>query len=130
LLESDFGKGASKKLVVVATTRCFMLTIEDDVLREFEVWFESEAMGDPSYFAGVTPQQLISRAAAISDKCVDELLNLSRRGVGMRDWITINLVQLDSGNQFPTVRRKGGDDDRGFSPALNAEMRKRHGSGE
>ena len=54
-----------------------MLTIEDDVLREFEAWFESEAMGDRSYFASVTPQQLISRAAAISDNCVDELLNLS-----------------------------------------------------
>ncbi len=26
---------------------------------------------------------------------------------------------------FPTVRRVGGDHDRGFSPALNAEMRHR-----
>ena len=94
------------------------------------LFFESEAQADPDYFADVTPRQLISRAMAVSDKCADELLNLSERGVGLRDWIIANLVQLDSGYQFPTVRRKGGDDDRGFSPALNAEMRKRHGSGE
>jgi hypothetical protein len=106
------------------------MLIDNDVLREFEAFFESEAQADPDYFATVTPQQLISRAMAVSDKCVDELLNLSRRGTGLRDWIIVNLVQLDSGNQFPTVRRKGGDDDRGFSPALNAEMRKRHGCGE
>src|SRR5258706_4418038 len=129
-LESACEKEHRRILWVIAATRCSMLTIEYEVLREFEVWFESEAMGDSSYFANVTTKQLISRAGAISDKCVDELLTLSRRGVGLRDWITVNLVQRDSGNQFPPVRRKGGDDDRGFSPALNAEMRKRHGSGE
>ncbi len=107
-----------------------MLTITDDVLKEFEAFFESAARTDPDYFAAVTPQQLISRAGEVSDRCIDELLNLSIRGIGLREWIVLNLVQLDFGNQFPTVRRKGGDDDRGFSPALNAEMRKRHGSGE
>lgn len=107
-----------------------MRRIASDVLWEFETWFDSEAATDSSYFAGITPQQLIEHAAAVDHKCLDDLLNLPRGRTALREWIAINLVQLDSGNPFPTMRRKGGDHDRGFSPALNAEMKQRYGSGE
>lgn len=103
--------------------------ISPDVLQEFEVWYRAQTSDDPD-FAGVTAQRLISRAEAQSKKCLDELLNLPGGNSSLREWVGINFVQLDSGNQFPTVRRKGGDDDRGFSPALNEEMRKRRAKDE
>lgn len=100
------------------------MDISPDVLEEFEAWYTMQTSDDPD-FAGITARQIISRAEAQSQKCLDELLNLPTGDSNLREWLGINFVQLDSGNQFPTVRRKGGDDDRGFSPALNEEMRKR-----
>ena len=62
-----------------------------------------------------------SGLVSLDARPVPRLERFNSSSTHLRDWIIVNLVQLDSGNQFPTVRRKGGDDDRGFSPALNAE---------
>jgi hypothetical protein len=95
------------------------MDISPDMLEEFNAWYKTQTSDDPD-FAGITARQVISRAEAQGQKCLDELLNST-----LREWLGINFVQLDTGNQFPTVRRKGGDDDRGFAPALNEEMRRR-----
>jgi len=105
------------------------MDISPDVLQEFKVWYKAQTSDDPD-FAGISALQIISRAEAQSQKCLDELLNLPGGNSNLREWVGINFVQLDRGNQFPTVRRKGGDDDRAFSPALNEEMRKRRAQKE
>ena len=105
------------------------MDIAPDVLKEFEVWYAAQTIDDPD-FAELSAIHIIRRAQAQSDKCLDELLNLPTGSMNLREWIGINFAQLDSGNQFPTVRRKGGDDDRGFSAALNEQMRRRRANEE
>jgi len=100
--------------------------IDADVLQPFIAWLMEETHGDPSF--GVTALSLISAAKGVSQRCLDDLLNLPNGNFTLREWVGINLVQLDRGNPFPTGRRVGGGEGRGFSPALNAEMRKLHGS--
>lgn len=92
-----------------------------DVYKEFEEWYTEDTAGDPD-FALTTAQHWL--AIADSKGLLDDMLTLKKRGMSMREWVSIKLYA--QGNPFPDVRRKGGDHDRGFSPALNKEMRDRH----
>lgn len=96
---------------------------DEDIFAEFKAWYEEDTAGDPD-FIGRTAQQWINFAEYHNR--LQELLSLRERGMSMREWYSINFVASSISNPFPDVRRKGGDHDRGFTPVLNAEMRKRH----
>jgi hypothetical protein len=100
--------------------------IDPETFREFEAWFNREV--EHSDFAGETAQSVLDWAE--KNGFLDEVLTLCKTDG--------HLSQLDSSltshsaefGTFPSVRRVGGDHDRGFSPALNREMRRRAPSDE
>jgi hypothetical protein len=81
-----------------------------------------ETDGD-SYFEGDTPDNAIEWARSAG--CLDELLTLKDRNMSLREFFSIRGVPVSSGDPFPTVRRVGGDRDRGFSRALNDVLARR-----
>lgn len=97
------------------------MEIADDVLRAFQVWFNAELAADSELH--VTAAQVIVAAKAKSQKCLDELLDLSAGNISLREWISANLEAIPV--DFRDVRRVGGDHDRGFTATLNRETRKR-----
>ena len=98
--------------------------IDPELRAEFETWYAAQIADDPEFeLAGTTALQFLSWAEAHSR--LDRVLGLPSSGVSLREWWSINMVPVNPANPFPDVRRKGGDQDRGFSPALNQEMRNR-----
>ncbi len=97
------------------------MDISDDVLREFMVWFNAQLAADPEL--RVTAEQAIVAAKTQSQRCLDELLNLPKGNISLREWMSINLHAVPV--EFRDVRRVGGDHDRGFTSTLNRETRKR-----
>jgi hypothetical protein len=103
--------------------------MDADIYKDFEIWFLKDIDGDEE-FSGVTAQQVTgwaSRQRPIrhvgSDQArsfLEELLALPSSGASFREFFYRNHVAEP--HPFPTARRIGGDHDRGFSPALNAEM--------
>jgi len=98
--------------------------IDEDVLSEFETWFLKDIDGDPD-FEGATAMQAIQWAT--ERRCLDNMLLLPSSGMSFREFYYRR--ENPEPSPFPTVRRIGGDQDRGFSPALNDEMRKRQSGG-
>jgi hypothetical protein len=96
--------------------------VDADLLREFEAWYEADTAGDRE-FAGRTALQFL--AWAESKGWLDKVLNLRGGNMSVREWVSIHDTPMPLANPFPDVRRKGGDHDRGFSPALNQEIRNR-----
>jgi hypothetical protein len=96
--------------------------IDPDLFREFEKWYDADTAGD-SEFANQTASQFLAWADSLGH--LDEVLVLPSGKMSLREWLGINVKPSNPANPFPDVRRKGGDDDRGFSPALNQEMRSR-----
>lgn len=97
--------------------------MQTDLFKAFDQWYAQDTAGDEE-FSEKTGEYW--RLWAEGQGLLDDLLMLPERGMSMREWISIKCKPLASGNPFPDVRRKGGDHDRGFSPALNEEMRKRN----
>jgi len=103
--------------------------IDDDVFSFFEAWFLDDIAGDEDY-QGLTAQQAVdwaSRQNVIRTvgsfqprSCLEALLELPSSGGSFREFVARNAIA--DPHPFPTQRRVGGDHDRGFSPALNAEM--------
>lgn len=61
------------------------MDIDDDVLREFMVWFKAQCAADPEL--NVTAEHVIVAAKTKSQRCLDELLNLPKTDIGLREWI-------------------------------------------
>jgi hypothetical protein len=95
--------------------------VDQGFYRAFEAWFSREVENDPEW-AGLTAQQAI--AWALRHRLVDVFLMLPTSGKSWREYISIN-HQPWIGSLQPEGGRVGGDHDRGFSPALNKEMRRR-----
>ncbi len=98
------------------------MMIDDDIFREFEAWYDADTAGDKD-FVGRTARQFL--AWADSRGWLDKVLALRGGSMSVREWVSIHDTPMPTANPFPDVRRKGGDHDRGFSPALNQEMRSR-----
>jgi len=96
--------------------------VDPDVLREFESWLAKDIAGDED-FEGVTAERVVEWAW--QNRCLDDVLTLSQRGMSLREFISIRFIPSAEGEPFPTSRRVGGDKDRGFSKALNEEMSRR-----
>lgn len=94
--------------------------IDEDVFRTFETWFLKDVEGDRD-FAGATAMDAIQWAS--QRRCLDKMLSLPSSGMSFREFFYRR--ENPEPSPFPTVRRIGGDHDRGFSPALNSELRKR-----
>jgi|SRR6185437_16768842 hypothetical protein len=92
-----------------------------DRYKVFEEWYAKDTADDPD-FTSQTAQDWLSMAEV--NGFLDDMLALQERGMSMREWISIKFKARNI--SFPDVRRKGGDHDRGFSPALNKEMRDRY----
>jgi len=97
------------------------VNIADDVLKEFMEWFETQLAADPDLH--VTADLLIVAAERKGKRCLDDLLNVPRTNLCLREWISTNLEATEV--EFRDVRRVGGDHDRGFTSTLNRETRKR-----
>jgi hypothetical protein len=95
--------------------------IAPDVLSEFASWFHEQLADDPEFH--VTLQQVLRAAETKSKTCLDELLNLPKNNMSLREWVSTNLEAIPI--EFRDVRRVGGDHDRGFTSVLNRETRKR-----
>ena len=96
--------------------------VDAETFKEFEEWFNREDV-EGSGFAGETAQSFLDWAE--KNGCLNEVLTLSKTGRHL-DELDSSFYEgggIDVG--FPSVRRVGGDHDRGFSPALNGEMRHR-----
>ena len=100
--------------------------IDADVRVRFSSWFEADVRGDEHY-SNYTADQVIEWAR--QNRCLDEVLELPNRlgkeAMHIQEYVAINIEPSQQGNPFPDMRRKGGDHDRGHTPALNAEMRRR-----
>ena len=96
--------------------------IDPEIFTEFEAWYNADTAGDGEY-AGQDADQFL--AWAESRGWLDKVLALPQSNMSIREWVSINDIPMPVANPFPDVRRKGGDHDRGFSPALNQEIRKR-----
>jgi hypothetical protein len=95
--------------------------IEPEAFKRFEEWFNREDVED-SGFAGETAQGVLDWAE--KNGFLNEVLTLSETGGHLGELDSSLYDQCELG-RFPSVRRIGGDHDRGFSPALNGEMRHR-----
>lgn len=96
--------------------------IDSEIFNEFETWYNADTLGDKD-FAGQDARQFL--AWAESRGWLDKVLNLRGGSMSVREWVSIHDKPMPLANPFPDVRRKGGDHDRGFSPALNQEVRNR-----
>jgi len=98
--------------------------VDAETFKEFEEWFNREDVED-SGFAGETAHNVLDWTE--KNGCLNEVLTLSKTGGHFSELDSSLYDGSGSGVDvsFPTVRRVGGDHDRGFSPALNAEMRHR-----
>ena len=102
---------------------------DPEVFKEFEAWFNREKVGNDSDFAGETAQAILDWAE--KNGCLEEVLTWSQTGRSFNESGSIRFApNSDNSDPFPTVRRVGGDHDRGFSPALNAETGRRIHSDE
>jgi hypothetical protein len=95
--------------------------IDEDIFAEFESWYNRDVAGDPEY-AGTSARQFLARAEVLGH--LDDVLALRGGNMSLREWVGINIDPMPQANPFPDVRRKGGDHDRGFSPALNQQVRR------
>ncbi len=95
--------------------------IDPDLRDRFETWYIAQIANDPEFeLASQAALQFLSWAEAHGH--LDRVLALPASGSSSREWWSINMVPRNPANPFPDVRR---DQDRGFSPALNQEMRSR-----
>lgn len=96
--------------------------VDAELFAEFEIWYNADTAGDEEY-SGTTAREFL--AWADGQGRLDKVLALRNGRMSIREWVSINFLPMPDANPFPDVRRKGGDHDRGFSPALNQEIRKR-----
>ena len=95
--------------------------VDAETYKEFEAWFNREV--EDSDFSGETAQSVLDWAE--KNGFLDEVLTLCKTN-GHLNQLDSSLTSLGVElGRFPSVRRVGGDHDRGFSPALNREMRRR-----
>ena len=95
--------------------------VDPETLKEFKEWFNREDVEDLG-FASDTAESVLEWAE--KNGCLNEVLTLSKTGGHLSD-LDSSLYDVHELGRFPSVRRVGGDHDRGFSPALNREMRHR-----
>lgn len=97
----------------------------------FETWFAKDIEGDEE-FGKYTAHQILTWASEQRDiitvdfgrkSYLEALLELPKSRESFRAFYSRTNVALP--HPFRTARRVGGDHDRGFSQALNEEMRRR-----
>jgi hypothetical protein len=95
--------------------------VDQDLFTAFEKWFNADVKDDPEW-ASASAQQVVEWAQ--QRRIVDEVLMLPASGQAWREYFSVH-HQSQIGSLQPEGGRVGGDHDRGFSPALNGEMRRR-----
>jgi hypothetical protein len=109
--------------------------MDKDIYIAFKAWFTKEVDGDRD-FDGQSADDAIAWANGlgvirvpgsngnyVEQLCLDALLCLPSSGMGLREFVT--RLQNYEPHPFRTMRRIGGDHDRGFSERANDILGKR-----
>lgn len=109
-------------VAALSTGKINTAMVDDDLYRQFRQWFDKDTRDDAE-FEGTMADDALSWAAR--NRCLDAMLTLPQTAMSVREFLAIRHIPVSTLPAFRDRRRVGGDDDRGFSLALNEEMAQR-----